>query len=113
MLACDLSAFASGTFVPPPLPQNFKDIPIDEKIDMGDALFHGRKPKRLEALPGRPCADCHSGSKRLTRRGLVEIRDRLEDVIAQEHLTRYGAPADDMTVKSLYYYIYFRWRLER
>jgi hypothetical protein len=106
-------ALASGTFVPPPIPRNFKDIPIEKKIAIGEALFHGTPTAAAEALPGKPCVECHTGRERLKRQRLIEIRDRLEEVLAKEHLLRYGVPADEMTVKCLYYYLHTRWRLER
>ena len=106
-------ALASGTFVPPPIPRNFKDIPIEEKIAIGEALFHGKPTTATEALPEKPCVECHTGHTRLKRRRLIEIRDRLQEVIAQEHLLRYGVQGDEMTIKCLYYYLHSRWRLDR
>lgn len=106
-------ALASGTFVPPPIPQNFKDIPINKKIAIGDALFHGKPTAMVGPLPGTPCIECHVGDARLKRKRLIEIRDHLEDAVAKEHLLRYGVPGDEMTIKCLFYYLYSRWRLQR
>lgn len=107
------TSLASGTFVPPPIPQNFKDIPINEKIAIGDALFHGKPNSMTGPLPGKPCIECHMGDARLKRKRLIDIRDHLEEAIAKEHLLRYRVPGDEMTIKCLYYYLYSRWRLQR
>ncbi|MEW6682878.1 MAG: hypothetical protein AB1451_08140 [Nitrospirota bacterium] len=113
LLARGEGVLASGTFVPPPIPQNFKDIPINQKIAIGDALFHGKPHAMTGPLPGKPCVACHTGDARLKRQRLIEIRDHLEEAIANEHLIRYGVPGDEMTIKCLYYYLYSRWRLQR
>lgn len=106
-------AFASGTFVPPPIPNKFKEIPINEKINMGRALFNGETYRDSEPLPGVSCSHCHSGSTRLKRKTLRDEREKLEEILAREHLKRYGKEGDPLALTCLYYFIYTRWRLDR
>lgn len=105
--------FASGTFTPPPIPKNFQEVPVEEKIRIGKALYNGKEAPNVAKLPGTHCAGCHSGADRLKRRQLRKISDRLKEVIEEEHEKRYGVKGDSQTIVSLYYYIYTRWRLDR
>jgi len=106
-----LAARASGTFIPPPTPKIFNYMPIGEKIAFGRALFYGRDAAMK--LPGKPCAECHSGENRLKRRDLIQMRDKLNEVIAKEYYRRYGNEGDEVVLKAIFYYMYSRWRLDR
>jgi len=112
-LFCASLAWASGTFVPPPIPDSFKEIPVNVKINMGKALFNGESHPDMEPLPGKPCSQCHSGSERLKRKELMDIREKLKEKIALEHQERYGKEGKPLAIMCLYYYIYTRWRLDR
>lgn len=104
---------ASGTLVPPPIPDHFKDIPINEKIKIGKALFNGQPTKAVKPLPGTHCSGCHSGSDRLKRKNLKKIREKLQEIIKKEHFERYGKEGDPLGLTSIYYYMFTRWRLDR
>lgn len=106
-------AAASGTLVPPPIPDHFKDIPINDKIEIGKALFNGQPTKAVEPLPGPPCSECHTGKTRLKRKKLKKIRAELKEIIAKEHLIRYEKGGDPLGMISIYYYMFTRWRLDR
>ena len=106
-------ATASGTLVPPPIPDHFKDIPINDKIKIGKALFNGKPTKAVEPLPGPPCSECHSGKTRLKRKKMKKIRAKLKEIIGKEHRVRYEKEGDPLGLISIYYYMYTRWRLDR